>query len=35
MKDKPAILVADDQPPNIESLEANLVSQGYEIVTAN
>jgi putative two-component system response regulator len=34
MKDKPVILVVDDQPPNIELLEAHLVPQGYEIVTA-
>jgi diguanylate cyclase (GGDEF)-like protein/PAS domain S-box-containing protein len=34
MKDKPVILVVDDQPQNIELLEAYLVSQGYEIVTA-
>ncbi len=34
MKDKPVILVVDDQPQNIELLEAYLVPQGYEIVTA-
>ena len=34
MKDKPVILIVDDQPQNIELLEAYLVSQGYEIVTA-
>jgi putative two-component system response regulator len=34
MKDKPVILVVDDQPQNIELLEAYLVSQGYEIVKA-
>jgi adenylate cyclase len=34
MKDKPVILVVDDQPQNIELLEAHLVPQGYEIVTA-
>ncbi len=34
MKDKPVILVADDQPQNIELLEAHLVPQGYEIVAA-
>lgn len=34
MKDKPAILVVDDQPQNIELLEAYLVPQGYEIVKA-
>ncbi len=30
----PLILVVDDQPQNIELLEAYLVPQGYEIVTA-
>lgn len=34
MKDKPVILVVDDQLQNIELLEAHLVPQGYEIVTA-
>jgi two-component system, sensor histidine kinase and response regulator len=34
MKDKPVILVVDDQPQNIELLEAHLVPQGYEIVKA-
>jgi PAS domain S-box-containing protein/putative nucleotidyltransferase with HDIG domain len=34
MKAKPAILVVDDQPQNIELLEAYLVPQGYEIVKA-
>ena len=34
MKDKPVILVVDDQPQNIELLEAYLVPQGYEIVKA-
>src|SRR4030042_6305763 len=34
MKDKPVILVVDDQPQNIELLEAYLVPQGYEIVEA-
>jgi class 3 adenylate cyclase len=34
MKDKPVILVVDDQPQNIELLEAYLVPQGYEIITA-
>ena len=34
MKDKPLILVVDDQPLNIELLEAYLVPQGYEIVKA-
>jgi CheY-like chemotaxis protein len=31
MKEKAVILVVDDQPPNIELLEAYLVGQGYEI----
>ena len=34
MKDKSVILVVDDQPQNIELLEAYLVGQGYEIITA-
>jgi len=34
MKDKPVILVVDDQLQNIELLEAYLVGQGYEIVRA-
>jgi putative two-component system response regulator len=34
MKDKPVILVVDDQLQNIELLEAYLVPQGYEIVKA-
>jgi putative two-component system response regulator len=34
MKDKPVILVVDDQPQNIELLEAYLVPQGYEVVKA-
>jgi putative two-component system response regulator len=34
MKEKPVILVIDDQFQNIELLEAYLVPQGYEIVTA-
>jgi len=34
MKDRPVILVVDDQPQNIELLEAYLVPQGYEILTA-
>ena len=34
MKDKPVILVVDDQPTNIELLDAYLVPQGYQIVTA-
>ena len=34
MKDKPVILIVDDQPQNIELLEAYLVPQDYEIVTA-
>jgi putative two-component system response regulator len=34
MKDKPVILVVDDEPKNIELLEAYLIPQGYEIVKA-
>ena len=34
MKDQPVVLVVDDQPQNIELLEAYLVPQGYEIVKA-
>jgi putative two-component system response regulator len=34
MKDKPVILVVDDQLQNIELLEAHLVPQGYKIVKA-
>jgi PAS domain S-box-containing protein len=35
MKDKPVILVVDDQPQNVDLLEAYLVPQGYEIVKAS
>jgi len=34
MKGKPVILVVDDQPQNIEVLEAYLIPRGYEIVKA-
>ena len=34
MKDKPVILVADDQSQNVDLLEAYLVPLGYEIVKA-
>src|SRR4030043_1111366 len=34
MKNKPVILVVDDEPQNIELLEAHLLPQGYEIVKA-
>lgn len=34
MKAKPVILVVDDQPKNIELLEAHLVPQGYDILKA-
>jgi len=34
MKAKPLILVVDDQPQNIDLLEAYLVPQGYAIVKA-
>jgi putative two-component system response regulator len=35
MKDKPKILVVDDQPKNIELLEAYLALEGYEVITAS
>ena len=35
MKDKSIILVVDDQHQNIELLEAYLIPQGYEIITAS
>lgn len=34
MKDHPLILIVDDQPQNIELMEAYLVPQGYETLTA-
>ena len=34
MKDKPVVLVVDDQPQNIELLEAYLAPQSYEVVQA-
>ncbi len=34
MKDKPIILIVDDQIQNIELLDAYLVPQGYDIITA-
>ncbi|HUT52801.1 MAG TPA: adenylate/guanylate cyclase domain-containing protein [bacterium] len=34
MKDKPVILIVDDQPNNIELVEAILAPAGFEIVTA-
>ncbi|MFA4827669.1 MAG: diguanylate cyclase [Thermodesulfovibrionales bacterium] len=34
MKEKPVILVVDDQPKNIELLEAHLLPKGYEILKA-
>jgi putative two-component system response regulator len=34
MKDKPVILIVDDQPPNIELIEAYLAPMGYKIFTA-
>ena len=33
-KDKSLVLIVDDQPQNLELLEAYLVPQGYEVVTA-
>ncbi|PKL41059.1 MAG: two-component system response regulator [Spirochaetae bacterium HGW-Spirochaetae-1] len=35
MKDKPVLLIVDDQIQNIELLEAYLLPQGYEIVEAS
>jgi putative two-component system response regulator len=35
MKKDPVILIVDDQPQNIELLEAHLLPQGYGIVTAS
>jgi putative two-component system response regulator len=35
MKDNPIILIVDDQPQNIELLEAHLLPQGYGIVKAS
>ncbi len=34
MKDKPVIMVVDDQPQNNELLEAFLVPQGYQVIAA-
>jgi putative two-component system response regulator len=34
MKDKQVILIVDDQPQNVDLLEAYLVPQGYEVVKA-
>lgn len=34
MEGKPVILVVDDQPQDIELLEAYLVPRGYEVITA-
>ena len=34
MKSPPRILIADDNPANVDILQARLASQGYEIVTA-
>ena len=34
MKEKPVILVVDDQTQNIELIEAYLAPQGYEVLTA-
>lgn len=34
MKDKSVLLVVDDQPQNIELLEAYLIPQGYEVIPA-
>jgi len=34
MKDKPVILIVDDQPQNIDVLEAYIIPRGYEIIKA-
>jgi diguanylate cyclase (GGDEF)-like protein/PAS domain S-box-containing protein len=34
MKNKPVILVVDDEPKNIELLEAQLIPRGYDVVKA-
>ena len=34
MRSPPRILVVDDNPMNVEILEARLAAQGYEILTA-
>jgi putative two-component system response regulator len=34
MRDKSVILVVDDQPQNIELLEAYLIPQGYDVISA-
>ena len=34
MKNKPTILVVDDEPRNVKLLQALLVPQGYDILTA-
>lgn len=34
MKERPTILVVDDEPNNVELMEAYLVPQGYEVVKA-
>lgn len=35
MNDKRRILVVDDEPTNVKLLEANLLPQGYEVLTAS
>ena len=35
MKNKPKILVVDDEPKNVKLLEALLVPQGYEVDMAS
>ena len=34
MREPPRILVVDDNPANLEILEARLARQGYEVITA-
>ncbi|MBU4303999.1 MAG: response regulator, partial [Candidatus Omnitrophica bacterium] len=35
MKNKPKILIVDDEPINVKLLTANLISYGYELLTAS
>ena len=35
MRSVPRILIADDNPANVDILRTRLSSQGYEIITAN
>lgn len=35
MSDKPTILAVDDEPMNVKLLEAHLIPEGYEIISAS